>query len=77
MMREQSRRHHVADDRTGRRRVGSQAGVGKLPRLQQSIEPKREQAKRGQIHRERNADSRTLRVYAITGHTVHTYLPPR
>src|SRR5262245_19195373 len=78
MMCKQPRRPLVADGGAGWRRVDSQARIGRVPRRQERVEPKRRQAKHGQVHRKRDADRRTLCVDAMTGHGLRiTLAPPR
>jgi hypothetical protein len=68
MLRQQSCRQLVANDRSRWRLIGSQTGIGNVPRLQEGVERKCKQAKDDQIRRDGDTDRRTLYVYAITGH---------
>ena len=70
MLREQSCRHIVANDRGRRRLIGSQTGVGSVARLQERVEPKRKQTKYDHIRRDGDTDCRTRSVYTITGHVL-------
>jgi hypothetical protein len=76
MLRQQSCRHLVANDRSRRRLIGSQAGIGCILRLKEIVEPKRQQAESNAVRRDGNADRRSRSVYTITGHrALHLPVP--
>jgi len=75
LLREQSR-WHLANDSGRWRLIGCQAGVGRVLRLKERVEPESEQTQYGQIHRDRDSEPRTILLYTLRGHRGRTSLSP-